>query len=1016
MPLPEPRSNSSALQSDQPDENRELCRVLTRAFAGALLPADIAALAVEYGLKATGALSGSVVLISSDATALEIVHAGGYAAEPLASSRRFPLDMPMPLSDAARTGEPIFIADAAALLARYPALVEIAPGTDRVFTAFAAVPLSVGDQIIGAFGLSFAGERVFDATTCTQITAIGQQIAQALERARIHAGERNHEHAAEATLALLDTLIASTPIGVAFFDRELRFGWINERMAVINGLPIAAHLGWTLPELFGQRGALIEQLVRQVRDTGEPIVDVEFAGPALGIRRYTLASYYPVRVGDQPLLGVGVIVQEVTARKQADLARALLVELGAMLIVLDDPAAVVARATTRIAEYLHVDACLTIAIDAERGTATVDGSAGGQPRHARARYASADVSTIATTLLTGEVLAIDDTAVDTRTAPLYNAQLAPHGLAAVLCVPRLRDNQLVAALAVTAGQPRHWSGTDRMLLRSAADLIWLALERANLQQQALRNERRYRAIVQATAQAIWQTDARGFGELGAVWWEQLTGQTHAEAHGDGWINALHATDRARVRLAWIEALATEANLTVEYRVRTRAGDYRNFVMRGVALRDPHGQTREWIGTFTDTTDQKRDEIARRLLADVSSILATTLDEAAALSALTHYAVPEFADLCAIYTLDASGVPQRSDVRHAITQKSALVAELQQRLIANPDALFGPARTAQRETILFWPQLPPNAIAQLGRDIGDVQFVESIGLCSLIAVPLRTRDRTLGLLQLAMTEDSRHFTLDDAATAEELARRMALALDNVRLYREAQEALHARDAFLSIAAHELRTPLAILFGQTQLVQRRAEREGGMSERNQRSLRTIVDQATRLSSMISDLLDVSRLESGQLQIGKLPLDMRQLVTRIVEETRPTLDKHTLTLVAPTAPLIVSGDAIRLEQVLQNLLSNALKYSPDGGDIHVLVEKSASHVLIAVRDHGIGIPEDALPQLFTRFFRAPNAERKLIGGVGIGLYVVREIALRHGGTITVQSAEGKGSTFTLELPLVA
>ena len=989
--------------------------MLTRVFAGVLLPADIAALAVEYGLKATGALSGSVVLISSDATALEIVHADGHAAEPLASSWRFPLTAPVPLSDAARTGEPVFIADPAALIARYPTLVEIVSGADYVFTAFAAVPLSVGDQIIGAFGLSFAGERVFDATTCAQIIAIAQQTAQALDRVRVRAVEHSHEHPAEATLALLDSLIASAPIGVAFFDRDLRFGRINERLAMINGLPVAAHLGRTLPEVFGQRGALIEQFVRQVRDTGEPIIDVD-AGSASGVERYTLASYYPVRVGSQPLLGVGVIVQEVTARKQADLARALLVELGELLIALDDPAAVIACATTRIAEYLHVDACLTAAIDADRGTATVDGSAGGQPWQATGSYALADFGAIGAALLAGEILLIDDTALDTRTAPLRTMQFAPRGVAAVLCVPRLRDSRLVAALAVTSEQPRRWSDADSMLLRSAADLIWLALERANLLQQALRNERRYRAMVQATAQAIWQTDARGFGEIGAAWWEELTGQTHAEAHGDGWINALHATDQARVRLAWIEALATGANLTVEYRVRTRAGDYRSFVMRGVALRDAHGQMQEWIGTFTDSTDQKRDEVARRLLADVSLILATTLDEAAALSALTHYAVPEFADLCAIYTLDAKGSLERSDVRHAIAQKSALVAELQQRLIANPDALFGPARTTQRETILFWPQLPPNAIAQLAREIGDAQFIESIGLRSLIAVPLRARGRTLGLLQLAMTEDGRHFTLDDAATAEELARRMALALDNVRLYREAQEALHARDAFLSIAAHELRTPLAILFGQTQLVQRRAEREGGMSERNQRSLRTIVDQATRLSSMISDLLDVSRLESGQLQIGNLPLDIGPLVRHIVEETRPMLDKHTLTLVAPNAPLIVSGDAIRLEQVLQNLLSNALKYSPEGGDIHVLVEKSASRVLVAVRDQGIGIPEDALPQLFTRFFRASNAERRLIGGVGIGLYVVREIALRHGGTITVQSAEGQGSTFTLELPLVA
>jgi PAS domain S-box-containing protein len=233
-------------------------------------------------------------------------------------------------------------------------------------------------------------------------------------------------------------------------------------------------------------------------------------------------------------------------------------------------------------------------------------------------------------------------------------------------------------------------------------------------------------------------------------------------------------------------------------------------------------------------------------------------------------------------------------------------------------------------------------------------------------------------------------------------------------RLAEEAVRLRDEFLSVAAHELKTPLTSLLGNIQLMQRRALRDGDLPEPAQRSLRVANDQAARLNRMVLALLDVSRIEQGQLSIERAPLDLCDLVRRVVDECRLAAEGRSIELICPTGPLMVAGDALRLEQVLQNLIQNAVKYSPAEKPIVVEVELRGARACIAVRDQGMGIPREAVPRLFQRFYRASNAEEQYISGLGIGLYVVKEIVSLHGGEVSVESAEGAGSTFTVCLPL--
>jgi PAS domain S-box-containing protein len=231
---------------------------------------------------------------------------------------------------------------------------------------------------------------------------------------------------------------------------------------------------------------------------------------------------------------------------------------------------------------------------------------------------------------------------------------------------------------------------------------------------------------------------------------------------------------------------------------------------------------------------------------------------------------------------------------------------------------------------------------------------------------------------------------------------------------AQEAVRVRDQFFSIAAHELKTPLTSILGNAQLLQRRLARTDTVTPREMRTLNVLIEQARRLNTMITTLFDVSRMELGQFNIECTPLNLAALVQRVVTTVQPAHTTHTITYMGLDTPLTINGDVLRLEQVVQNLIQNAIKYSPAGGPVAVSVEARAGQACICVRDQGIGIPQAALPQLFGRFYRAPNAAKQQASGLGIGLYIVKEIVTLHGGTVDVMSQEGQGSTFTICLPL--
>jgi signal transduction histidine kinase/DNA-binding response OmpR family regulator len=410
-------------------------------------------------------------------------------------------------------------------------------------------------------------------------------------------------------------------------------------------------------------------------------------------------------------------------------------------------------------------------------------------------------------------------------------------------------------------------------------------------------------------------------------------------------------------------------------------------------------------------ERERAEQALRFLADASSMLAESIEYEERLSNVSHLSVPTIADWCAIDVLEDNGSLRRVAVAAVDLVKGSPEHELQRRYPFDAESLQV-LWTHQPE---LYSAIPDKLLIGVARDEAHLESLRTLGLKSIISVPLEARGRMLGALTIAMAASNRRYDHADLPLAEDLGRRIAVAIDNARLYRAAQDSIRMRDIFLSVAAHELRTPLTSLLGYIQLVERRAERDSTIPERDRQALRVVSAQAARLSKMVTSLLDISRLQLGQLSIEPVPLDLGALATRLVEEVRPLLSRHTIEYIGPVVPTLIGGDELRLEQALQNLIQNAVKYSPDGGAITVQVERTEAHASVAVADSGIGIPPESLPQLFHRFYRAPNVDPQHISGLGVGLYVVKEIVELHGGTVEVSSEMGAGSTFAFRIPLL-
>jgi PAS domain S-box-containing protein len=428
------------------------------------------------------------------------------------------------------------------------------------------------------------------------------------------------------------------------------------------------------------------------------------------------------------------------------------------------------------------------------------------------------------------------------------------------------------------------------------------------------------------------------------------------------------------------------------------------------IRDPDTGGTLGTGTITrDVTDEKRCEDEQRFLAEVGTALGLTLDYEETLTTVAQLAVEKLADFCVIDVVDDEGNASRLRIVSRAPSDAWLCDLIKQVPIdrARPHLVWS-VLDAKRPLVVH--DVTPTLRAIAAEVPAYQEALRHIDVQAMMSVPLLAHGKPVGAMSFVSSTPSRLYGPDDVRLAEDLAVRAALALDNARLYREAQRAVNARDDVLSIVAHDLRNPVNSIIMQSQTL----VRHGPEPERRvQKPVQGIHRSALRMNRLINDLLDVARMQAGRLSIEPARVSANQLVSESVEAQRALAASTSLDLRTDAAQALpdVWGDRERLLQVFENLIGNSVKFTAPGGSITVGARPGRGEEdIFWVSDTGPGISAEDIPHLFDRFWQARTTGRH---GAGLGLPIVKGIVEAHGGRVWVDSASGRGTTFAFAIP---
>lgn len=439
------------------------------------------------------------------------------------------------------------------------------------------------------------------------------------------------------------------------------------------------------------------------------------------------------------------------------------------------------------------------------------------------------------------------------------------------------------------------------------------------------------------------------------------------------------------------------------------------------IRDASGTVVGASKIARDISDRKHAEAqaekaARReaFLARVTVALTRSLDYQQTLKTLANFAVPQIADYCAVDVVNEDDELVRLEVAHVDPAKAEAASEIRSRY-DDPNASYGPQRVVRTGIPAFLPEITDEMIVRNAHgDQERIKKIRSLGLASYMCLPMIAHDRVLGALTLASAESRIRYTEEDLRLGEDVAARVALAIDNAQSYQQMQNANRLKDEFLATLSHELRTPLNAVLGYARLL-----KSGAIPpEKTSQALEVIDRNAGSLTKIVEDVLDVSRIISGKTRLEVQPLDIARVLRDALATVAPAAGAKGLRIHTVIDPHVgpVSGDPNRLQQVFWNVLSNAVKFTPRGGRIQVRLEAVNSNVEIVVSDTGLGISPEFLPHIFERFRQAEAGPTRKHGGLGLGLAIARHLVEMHGGTIHAASdGEGNGSTFRVRLPLM-
>jgi PAS domain S-box-containing protein len=548
-----------------------------------------------------------------------------------------------------------------------------------------------------------------------------------------------------------------------------------------------------------------------------------------------------------------------------------------------------------------------------------------------------------------------------------------------------------------------------------------------LAEEAIReSEESLRQLADAMPQIVYTCGPDGLVDYGNQQWSEYVGFPVEQSIGRKWMEAVHTDDLESVEQRVRESVKTGQPFDTEYRLRRKDGQYRWHLSRAIPIRNAQGRIVKWIGTATDIHDRKEAEAEREeLLAREQAARAEAEHSAESIRRLQAVTDSALAPL----TLDDLLHEMLSRIRELLATDFAAI------LLLTEDEQWLSVRAT-----IGWEETVTGLLVPVGQglagyiaasraplvveDLSKMEVINPVlrrNVRSLIGAPLIVEGRLIGVIH-ADTARPRRFTEDDVRLLQLAADRVALAIEQTRLYeveqqarRQAEEANQMKDEFLALVSHELRSPLNAMLGYAAML-----RYGGLDALKVKHAAEVIERSGKAQAqLIDDLLDTARIISGKLRLEVGPVDLVSVIQQAVQTIRPAADAKGISLETDLPSEIgqITGDPVRLQQVVWNLLSNAVKFTPQGGRVEARLERVDPYFCIAVSDTGKGISPDFLPYVFDRFSQADASSAKRYGGLGLGLALVKYLVELHGGTIEAASAgEGQGAMFKVTLPVRA
>ncbi len=427
-----------------------------------------------------------------------------------------------------------------------------------------------------------------------------------------------------------------------------------------------------------------------------------------------------------------------------------------------------------------------------------------------------------------------------------------------------------------------------------------------------------------------------------------------------------------------------------------------------ALYDESGHLVGFMKVIRDLTERKRREEEERFLVELQSVLSASASYDDSLRQIAELVVQARADWCVVVSSrESAASAQRQAAAHRDPAKRQLLERFRERHPGGITLSGGPARVLRTGRAELVTEVDEAAIDALVHHPEAAELIEALGMGSYLCVPLSARGRILGAVTFVSADPSRPYGMDDLKFAEEVGRRAALTIDAV----QSQQLIRLREEVLATVSHDLKNPLSAILSSAELITREA-RPGESGDVFRKQVAIIKRSALRMDRLVSDLLDLAKMEAGRFTVERQRLDVLSLLGEVVEAHQVLARAKSITFEASWVVdrCEVDGDRDRLFRVFSNLIGNAIKFTPEGGQVTVRLEHCGDDVRFSVQDSGPGIAEEDRSRIFERYWQAGPASRL---GTGIGLSIVKGIIEAHGGTIWVESEVGAGSTFFFTLP---